>query len=122
MIRGGLIAVLAALLGLQAAPALAHAQLVEASPRVGNSVPSSPSEIRLTFSEGVEPRLSGIEVTDETGRRVRTGPANTAAGNPAVLVVRLSAPLPPGTYRVTWHVVSVDTHRTQGSFSFQVGP
>jgi methionine-rich copper-binding protein CopC len=62
-----------------------------------------------------------IEVTDETGRRLRTGPAITAPGNPAVLVVRLSA-LPAGTYRVTWHVVSMDTHRTQGSFSFQVGP
>jgi copper resistance protein C len=122
MIRGGLIAVLVAFIGLQAAPAFAHAQLVEASPRVGNSVPSSPSEIRLTFTEGVEPRLSWIEVTEEGGRRVRTGSANTAAGNPAVLVVRLSAPLPAGTYRVTWHVVSVDTHRTQGSFSFQVGP
>jgi methionine-rich copper-binding protein CopC len=122
MMRRGLIAALAALLGLQAAPALAHAQLVEASPRVGNSVPSSPSEIRLTFSEGVEPRLSGIDLTDEAGGRVRTGAASAVAGHPAVLVVRLSTPLPAGTYRVTWHVVSVDTHRTQGSFSFQVGP
>ena len=122
MIRRGLIAVLAALLGFQAAPAFAHAQLVEASPRVGNSVPSSPSEIRLTFSEGVEARLSGIEVTNAAGQRMRTGPATTEPGNPAVLVVRLSGPLSGGTYRVTWHVVSVDTHRTQGSFSFQVGP
>src|SRR3954464_6420145 len=101
MMRCSLIAVLAALLGLQAAPAFAHAQLVEASPRVGSSVPSSPSEIRLTFSEGVEPRLSGIEVTDEAGRRVRTAPANMPPGNPAVLIVPLSAPLPAGTYRVT---------------------
>jgi methionine-rich copper-binding protein CopC len=121
MIRPGLMAVLAVVSGLQAAPARAHAQLVEASPRVGSSLPASPSEIRLTFSEGVELRLSGIEVADETGHRVRTGPANTAPGNPAVLVVRLSASLPAGTYRVTWHVVSVDSHRTQGSFSFQIG-
>lgn len=113
---------LASVLVLHSVPALAHAQLEEASPRVGSSVPASPSEIRLTFSEGVEPRLSGIEIANAAGQRLRTGPATTAAGNPAVLVVRLQAPLAPGTYRVTWHVVSVDTHRTQGSFSFQVGP
>ena len=29
--------------------------------------------------------------------------------------------LRPGRYSVTWHALSVDTHKTQGSFSFQVG-
>jgi methionine-rich copper-binding protein CopC len=27
----------------------------------------------------------------------------------------------PGTYRVTWRVLSVDTHTTEGSFTFKVG-
>jgi copper resistance protein C len=26
-----------------------------------------------------------------------------------------------GTYHVTWHVLSVDTHTTNGNFTFQVG-
>jgi methionine-rich copper-binding protein CopC len=26
-----------------------------------------------------------------------------------------------GTYRVTWRVLSVDTHTTQGNFTFRVG-
>jgi methionine-rich copper-binding protein CopC len=30
-------------------------------------------------------------------------------------------PLPPGTYKVNWHVLSVDIHKTQGSYSFSVG-
>ncbi|MFZ0103951.1 MAG: copper resistance protein CopC [Pseudolabrys sp.] len=30
--------------------------------------------------------------------------------------------LPKGTYKVLWHVLSVDTHRTQGDFSFRVAP
>jgi copper resistance protein C len=30
-------------------------------------------------------------------------------------------PLAPGVYQVQWHVISVDTHRTQGNFSFTVG-
>jgi copper resistance protein C len=29
--------------------------------------------------------------------------------------------LPPGTYKVNWHALSVDTHKTDGTFSFQVG-
>jgi methionine-rich copper-binding protein CopC len=29
--------------------------------------------------------------------------------------------LAPGNYTVTWHVTSVDAHKTQGSFSFTVG-
>jgi hypothetical protein len=31
-------------------------------------------------------------------------------------------PLAPGRYRVRWHVVSVDTHRTEGEFGFEVTP
>jgi len=38
------------------------------------------------------------------------------------LIVKIAAPLPPGLYKVTWHAVSVDTHRTQGDFSFSVKP
>jgi methionine-rich copper-binding protein CopC len=30
-------------------------------------------------------------------------------------------PLAPGSYRVRWHALSVDTHNTEGSFSFTVG-
>jgi methionine-rich copper-binding protein CopC len=30
-------------------------------------------------------------------------------------------PLPPGTYKVIWKVMSVDTHRAQGDFTFRVG-
>jgi methionine-rich copper-binding protein CopC len=30
--------------------------------------------------------------------------------------------LAPGTYRVAWHVVSVDTHRTEGAYTFAVKP
>ena len=50
------------------------------------------------------------------GARVDKG--KSVSGN----VMRLSVgSLPPGSYSVTWHVLSVDTHTTQGSFSFHVG-
>ncbi|MEJ1978863.1 MAG: copper resistance protein CopC [Acetobacteraceae bacterium] len=37
------------------------------------------------------------------------------------LVLGLPA-LPPGLYKVIWHATSVDTHRTEGSYSFTVAP
>jgi len=36
------------------------------------------------------------------------------------LIVPLQDPLPAGTYTVTWNVVSVDTHRVNGTYSFKV--
>ncbi|RYY11978.1 MAG: copper resistance protein CopC, partial [Alphaproteobacteria bacterium] len=30
--------------------------------------------------------------------------------------------LAPGTYKVIWHATAVDTHKTEGNFSFTVKP
>jgi methionine-rich copper-binding protein CopC len=102
--------------------ASAHATLVKAIPPVGGTVTASPSEIRITYSEAIEPRFSGIELKGADGHTVATGAAGVDPGDRATLIVPLKSALPPGSYKVTWHVVSVDTHRTQGSFSFEVKP
>ena len=91
-------------------------------PPAGGTVASSPSEIRLTFSEGVEPALSGIVLTDAAGKKVATGKPAADPKDKAELVVPLPQPLAPGTYKVAWHAVSVDTHKTEGTFSFTVKP
>jgi methionine-rich copper-binding protein CopC len=75
----------------------------------------------LTFSEGVEPRFSGIELATGDGRTIATGPAVRDPRDDKQLVLALP-PLAPGRYRVRWHVVSVDTHRTEGGYTFAVGP
>jgi methionine-rich copper-binding protein CopC len=100
--------------------AFAHAQLEKAIPAVGATV-ASPSEIRLEFSEGVEPKFSKISVTGPGGA-VPLGAAKTDSGNPAVLIAPISKPLPAGAYKVHWQAVSVDTHHTQGTFEFTVKP
>jgi methionine-rich copper-binding protein CopC len=101
--------------------AFAHAFLDQAAPPVGGTVPTAPKEIRLTFSEGVEPNFSGIEVTTSDGQAIATGPATRDPADDKKLVVTLP-PLASGRYRVKWHVVSVDTHRTEGEYTFTVGP
>ena len=94
----------------------AHAFLDHASPAVGSTVGSSPGQVTLYFTQALEPKFSGAEVHNASGARVDHG--KSVSGN----VMRLGVgSLPPGSYSVTWHVLSVDTHTTQGSFSFHVG-
>ena len=114
-----LIAVFALAMLSAASPACAHAILERASPLVGSEVPAPPHEIALTFTEGVEPLFSTIEVRDPHGAVVATGKPRTEAGNNRRLVVELPA-LGSGTYTVTWHATSVDTHKTEGSYRFIV--
>lgn len=103
-----------------AGPAWAHAFLDRSSPAVGATGPA-PKEVSIWFTEEVEPAFSRIEVTDGTGTRVDEGGTHIDAGNRKLLHVGVK-PLPPSTYKVTWHVVSVDTHHTQGDFTFTVAP
>ncbi len=104
---------------LIAAQAFAHAQLEKATPAVGGAVASA-SEIRLEFSEGVEPKFSGVTLTGAGGASVPLGAAKVEAGDAKVLIVPIAKPLSPGVYTVHWHAVSVDTHHTQGTFEFSV--
>ena len=103
------------------ARAFAHAHLDHASPAVGSTVATAPKDVTIWFTEALEPKFSGIEVRDAGGVAMQSGPATLAPDNTAELRVPLKT-LPPGTYTVIWHALSVDTHRTQGSFSFNVGP
>jgi copper resistance protein C len=102
-----------------ASPAFAHAMLERANPPVGSDVTAAPHEIALTFTEGVEPLFSTIELRDASGSVVPTAKPQTDHGNNHKLVVELPS-LGSGSYTVTWHATSVDTHKTEGSFRFTV--
>jgi copper resistance protein C len=111
-----------ALAGLLIAPAAvrAHAFLDHSDPAVGSTVPASPAVIHLWFTQQVEPAFSSVTVTDQSGASVNDGPAAIDPSNQSELDVNLKH-LPTGTYTVKWHVLSVDTHTTEGDFSFHVG-
>jgi copper resistance protein C len=106
---------------LAASPAFAHAFLKSSSPPVGANVPVAPKAVTIDFTEGVEPTFSTIEVQDAQGKRVDAGHPHLVNGNQSRLAVDLPK-LPPGQYTVTWHVTSVDTHKTEGNFHFTVSP
>ena len=109
--------VLASTLLIESDCANAHAFLDHASPRVGTAVSTAPREVTLVFTQKLESAFSGIKVTNAAGQRVDTGGTRV---NGSTMSVSLRGG-GTGTYRVDWKVLSVDTHTTQGSFTFRVG-
>lgn len=110
----------AVVLAVIASTAWAHAFLDRSNPAVGATV-VAPKEVSIWFTERVEPAFSAIEVTDAAGARVDEGGTHPDPANPMLLHVAVK-PLVPGQYKVSWHVVSVDTHHTRGDFAFNVAP
>jgi copper resistance protein C len=117
MRRSSLIAIAPLSLVLAAGEACAHAFLDHAEPRVGNKVGNPPRELTLWFTQKLEPAFSSVTVTGPSGQRVDAGKARVS-GNQMSVPLRAGGS---GTYHVNWHVLSVDTHTTEGNFTFQVG-
>ncbi len=99
-----------------ASSAWAHAFLDHADPRVGSTVVGAPQEVSLSFTQNLEPAFCTMEVIGPSGQRVDEGKPRIEG---KVMHVPLRADRP-GTYRVKWRVLSVDTHATEGAFSFTV--
>lgn len=113
------LSVCAAALVLATWRAEAHAQLRHADPPVGASLGVAPAQVSLIFSEGVEPAFSSVTVTDAAGARVDRDDLRRDLAQITHLLLGLKS-LSPGSYRVDWKVTSIDTHKTQGSYSFVV--
>ena len=103
------------------APAAAHAHLETATPAPGSTV-AAPTALRLDFSEGVNVRFTGVVVTGPAGTVVPAGVAALAPGDDKVLIVNIGGPLAPGAYKVDWHALATDGHKTAGSYGFVVRP
>jgi copper resistance protein C len=112
------LAVVVALVGVTAVAA-AHGVLERTEPRAGSIVKSAPAQVRLQFTGAIEPAYSQVRVLDGGGHRVDLGDSRVDADNRALLRVSLPA-LAPGRYKVAWRVLSVDSHVTEGDFTFRV--
>jgi methionine-rich copper-binding protein CopC len=95
----------------------AHAFVDHTEPAVGSQIHSAPAQVKIWFTEKLEPALSRIQVFDTSGREVDKRDVTTDQSNAALLMVSLPE-LKPGNYRVIWRAVSVDTHVTTGNFTF----
>jgi copper resistance protein C len=100
--------------------AFAHAELKRAVPPAGGAVAAAPNEVTVTFSEPLEPAFSTVVVRDSAGKQVDKADAHIDKDDRTIMRVSLQ-PLQQGIYTVKWRVVTVDTHRTEGTFTFTVG-
>jgi copper resistance protein C len=101
------------------AAAHSHAFVERADPKVGSTAQSAPAEVRIWFSDELDPAFGSIEVTDANGRRVESGRAQVDAKDRVLLHVSLNK-LVPGEYSVHWRIVTMDTHASSGRFVFRV--
>lgn len=102
--------------------ASAHAFLDRAEPRVGAEVRHAPAAVKIWFTQQPEHAFSTIQVFNADGKEVDQKDTRTDPDDAKALVVTVPKDLPPGTYKVVWKVLSIDTHRTQGDFKFTIKP
>lgn len=101
--------------------AWAHARLVQTEPPAGAALEQSPRELRLYFSEAVEPKFSEIALYDAQGV-AREGVSFVLDSQDQKILIVQPPTLPVGTYTVVWKVLSAaDGHVSKGSFAFGVG-
>lgn len=103
----------------------AHAHLETQLPAADSEV-ATPKELRLNFSEGVEEKFTKVAISlDGPGDSTEVIQTQSVATDPSdkkVLIVIPAVPLVPGKYKVQWHAVSVDTHKSEGVYHFKVTP
>lgn len=120
ILRGASFAIVA--VSLVASAAQAHLRLVSASPAPNVAVFAT-GQIQLLFNERLVSRFSGADILRDGGRGHAARKINSSArieADGTTLTITPARPLAKGTYRLAWHVVSVDTHRVNGNYSFQV--
>lgn len=112
-------ALLASLLG--ASSVFAHAHLKGSNP-AANSRVVAPNELRLMFSEGVEAAFTQVTISKDGAPLEVKSLATEGTDKKTLMVTPAATPLRAGEYKVEWHAVSVDTHKSEGSYSFKVSP
>ena len=98
----------------------AHAPLKNQYLAAHAEVTAAPQALTLNFSEGIEPKFSGVTLTGAQQQSIKTGAVKRNEQDKTQMIVPLEQALQPGNYTVDWHVVSVDGHKTRGTYTFSV--
>jgi len=113
------VAALGLMLVATSLPAFAHAALLETAPAHEAST-KSPEELRLTFSESIELAFAEITISGDGDQQIELEKLSLAPNDNKTMIVTVANQLPTGTFTVDWSVVSLDGHKVEGSYSFEV--
>ena len=115
-------------------PAQAHGTLLFASPpdctvatsallpydpvncRTGKIFQEAPTQVKLSFTEPVKPIRHGLIVTGPDGKPVEQGSIVVSGADVSIAIDAHQ----PGTYQVSWQVISQDSHPVRGTYNFSV--
>jgi copper transport protein len=111
--------VLAAMLA-GAGQVAAHAALLGTQPAPSATLTTPPSSVTLSFGEPVQVAAQGIRVIAPDGSTVDEEHAGPVGGRADTVGVAINARAQ-GTYAVSWHVQSADSHPVSGAFTFSIG-
>ena len=116
-----LCALVLVILPIFASTSYAHAVIANSEPAANAQLGEAPAEIRIWFTEPLEPTYSTIQVRDSMGVLVDAPPSQVDAADDHQLALTLGE-LPEGVYTVVWrNVSSADGHQSAGSFPFSIG-
>jgi methionine-rich copper-binding protein CopC len=104
---------------LAVAAIVPHAKLKSSLPGAGSTV-STPSELRLTFSEKIELKIAKVTLLRGTEELVALGDVAADAQAPETVVIPVTKALAAGAYTVKYRVAGPDGHPMGGSFAFRV--
>lgn len=99
--------------------ALGHAALLKAEPTRRAMLSAPPRQVRLWFSEPLEPEYADVTLSRDGAGKVATGKPRLEANDRKQLVLDLPV-LAPGSYSVRFRVLSLDGHLVEGSHGFGI--
>ncbi len=101
--------------------AAGHAVPFDSQPSAGTSLPQSPPEVWVRFTEPLHGDGSFVHVVAADGTRWDAGNRLEGTDTPTIHVT-LRNPLPDGAYRLVWQTFSAtDGHVVSGSIGFAIG-
>ncbi|WP_235726613.1 copper resistance CopC family protein [Methylocaldum szegediense] len=106
-------------LALTSPEVLGHAILVKADPERDAIVSEAPTEVLLTFNEGVGNAFLALAVVNDEGKRVDKHDARLDFTDRSRLRASVEN-LAPGRYMVRYRVLSADGHVVSGKYFFQI--
>ena len=101
---------------LAAAPALAHAILIDGAPVAAGTVPPGPLAVRLRFNSRIDAERSRLTLTAPGGKQSVLEQSPPDAPN----LLEAKTSVVPGDWSLRWQVLAVDGHITRGDVPFTV--
>ncbi|GAC1392674.1 MAG: copper transporter YcnJ [Ktedonobacteraceae bacterium] len=99
----------------------AHAILLRSDPTKGAVLKTAPTQVRMWFTESLNPTFSTARVINSSRQRVDQHNAHVSSSDQTEMAVNLPPNLPPAVYVVIWRTQSADDgHILTGSFIFTV--